>query len=153
LLVTFFLVIFRDLTQGILVGFTLSALLFLHRMAQSIEVENARPMADEDQPDSIAGRGRKPYDVSLATAPNVVVVRIAGAFFFGAAAAVGAALDRIGEAPKAYVIDLSAVSVLDSTGAVTIEGFVRKALHRGASVTIAGATSAVRRTLLAHGIK
>ena len=151
--VTFLLVIFRDLTQGILVGFALSALLFLHRMAQAVEVENARPVADMDKPDNIKGTARTPYDSRLATDPNVVVVRISGAFFFGAAAAVGAALDRIGETPKAYVIDLSAVSVLDSTGAVTIEGFVRKAVHHGAGVTIAGATAAVRKTLLAHGIK
>jgi hypothetical protein len=35
LLVTFLLVIFCDLTEGILAGFGLGALLFLHRMAQS----------------------------------------------------------------------------------------------------------------------
>ena len=40
LLVTFLLVVFRDLTEGILVGFGLGALLFLHRMAQAVEVEN-----------------------------------------------------------------------------------------------------------------
>ena len=39
LLVTFLLVVFRDLTEGILVGFGIGALLFLHRMAQAIEVE------------------------------------------------------------------------------------------------------------------
>src|SRR3546814_10279682 len=54
------------------------------------------------------GNGRTPYDVDLATDPDVVVHRISGAFFFGAAANVGAALDRIGEHPKAYVIDFSA---------------------------------------------
>jgi sulfate permease, SulP family len=152
LLVTFLLVIFRDLTAGILVGFAVSALLFLHRMAQAVEVEN-RPMGEEDKADSVNGNGRKPYDASLATDPDVVIVRISGAFFFGAAAAVGAALDRIGEHPKTYIIDLSAVSLLDSTGAATIEGFVRKANHRGVAVYIAGGTRAVRRTLLIRGIK
>jgi sulfate permease, SulP family len=153
LLVTFLLVIFRDLTEGILVGFALSALLFLHRMAQSVEVENARPLVEDDQADSVNGNGRKPYDVGLATDPGVAVVRVTGAFFFGAAAAVGAALDRIGDRPRVYVFDLSAVSVLDSTGAATIEGFVRKASRRGAVVYFAGATPAVRRTLLIHGMK
>ena len=42
LLATFLLVVFRDLTEGILVGFGLGALLFLHRMAQAIEVERGR---------------------------------------------------------------------------------------------------------------
>lgn len=153
LLATFLLVIFRDLTEGILVGFALGVLLFLHRMAQSIEVESVQPIAQEDMADSINGNGRRPYDVDLATDPDIVIFRISGAFFFGAAAAVGAALDRIGEHPRAYVIDFSTVPVLDSTGAATIEGFVRKAHRHGASVYIAGTTRSVRRVLLIHGVK
>src|SRR5690606_31486323 len=81
--VTFLLVIFRDLTEGIVVGFALSALLFLHRMAQAVEVENARPLVEEDKADSINGNGRRPYDVGMATDPNLAVVRVSGAFFFG----------------------------------------------------------------------
>jgi sulfate permease, SulP family len=153
LLATFLLVVFRDLTEGILVGFGIGALLFLHRMAQTVEIENARPVAEEDMADTVNGNGRKPYDVALATDPDVVVYRISGAFFFGAAASVGAALDRIGEHPKAYVIDFSAVPVLDSTGAATIEGFVRKAHRRGAAVYIAGARRPIRRVLLIHGVR
>lgn len=153
LLVTFLLVIFRDLTAGILVGFAISALLFLHRMAQAAEVENVQPLVEEDKADASNQNGRRPYEIGLATDPDVAVVRVSGAFFFGAAAAVGAALDRIGDRPKAYIFDLSTVSVLDSTGAATIDGFVRKASRRGAAVYIAGATPVVRRTLLVHGVK
>ena len=40
LVATFLIVVFRDLTAGILVGFGLGALLFLHRMAQAVEVES-----------------------------------------------------------------------------------------------------------------
>jgi SulP family sulfate permease len=152
LVLTFLLVIFEDLTVGIVVGFAVSALLFLHRMAEAVAVEDSVPMVEEDRADTVNGNGREPYDSGLATDPDVMVLRISGAFFFGAAAAVGAALDRIGEKPKTYVIDLSAVSLLDSTGAATIEGFVRKAHGRGATVRIAGAKRAVRRTLLRHGV-
>jgi SulP family sulfate permease len=153
LLATFLLVVFRDLTEGILAGFGIGALLFLHRMAQSVEVENAGLMIQEDKPNSANGNGRKPYDVGLATDPDVVVYRISGAFFFGAAAGVGAALDRIGEHPKAYVIDFSAVPILDSTGAATIEGVVRKAHRHGAAVYISGASRPIRRVLLIHGVR
>src|SRR5690606_17331933 len=107
LLATVLLVIFRDLTEGILVGFALSVMLFLHRMAQAAEVENVHPLVEEDKADSTSTNGRTPYQMGLATDPDVAVVRVSGAFFFGAAAAVGAALDRIGERPKAYVFDLS----------------------------------------------
>jgi sulfate permease, SulP family len=150
LLATFLLVVFRDLTEGIVVGFALGTLLFMHRMAQAVEVE---PMLDEDVSDAQNGNRRKPYDVALATDPDIVVYRISGAFFFGAAASVAAALDRIGEHPKAYVIDFSAVSVIDSTAAATIEGFARKARRHHALVYVSGALPAVRRILLMHGVR
>lgn len=153
LLATFLLVVFRDLTEGILVGFGLGTLLFMHRMAQSVAVEQGRPVAEEDLPDSRDGDRRRPYDASLATDRDVIVYRISGAFFFGAAASVAAALDRIGAHPKAYVIDFSAVSVIDSTAAATIEGFVRKATRHDAIVYVAGAEPTVRRILLTHGVR
>jgi SulP family sulfate permease len=153
LAVTFLLVVFRDLTEGILAGFGIGALLFLHRMAGAVDVENMRPVVEEDRPDSVGGNGRAPYDVDLATDPDVVVYRISGAFFFGAAAGVGAALERIGERPRAYVIDLSAVPMLDSTGAATIEAFARKAHRQGAAVYISGAGRPIKRTLLIQGVR
>jgi sulfate permease, SulP family len=151
LLATFLLVIFRDLTEGILVGFGLGTLLFLHRMAQAVEVESARPLVEEDRADTVTGR--EPYDAATATDRDVVVYRISGAFFFGAAATVAAVLDRLAEHPKAYVIDVSAVALLDSTAATTIEGFVRKAQRQGAVVYIAGASPPIRRVLLRHGVR
>ncbi|TSD83924.1 STAS domain-containing protein [Mycobacterium sp. KBS0706] len=144
LLATFGLVVFRDLTEGILAGFGPGALLFLHRMAQAVQV---------DRPDAGNGDGRPPYDPALATDRDVVVYRISGALFFGAAAGVAAALDRIGEHPKAYVVDFSAVPVIDSTAAATIEGFARKSRRQGATVTIAGARRPILRALLAHGVR
>lgn len=158
LLATFLLTVFRDLTEGILVGFGLSALLFLHRMAQAVAVESASgdvapPLAEADTADLVHDASRKAYDVALATDPDVVAYRISGAFFFGAAAGVAAALERMGEHPKAYVIDFAAVPVLDSTAAATIDGFVRKVQRRGARVYLSGARPMVRRILLKHGLR
>jgi SulP family sulfate permease len=152
LLATFLLVVFRDLTEGILVGFGIGTLLFLHRMAQAVEIERAGPsVIEQDEPDEKGHR--PPYDATTATDPNVIVYRISGAFFFGAAATVAATLDSIGEHPKAYVIDFSAISIFDSTAATTIEGFVHKARRRGASVYIANARPGIRRVLLTHGVR
>jgi SulP family sulfate permease len=153
LLVTFLLVVFRDPTEGIFVGFCLGTLLFLHRMAQSVEVDTLRPVVEEDAADRAGGHARPPYDPELAADPDIAIFRISGAFFFGAASSVAAALDRIGEHPKAYVIDFSAVPVIDSTAAATIEGFLRKARRRHAMVYISGARPAVRRILLTHGVR
>jgi SulP family sulfate permease len=146
LLATFLLVVFRDLTEGILIGFALGALLFLHRMAQAVEVERPFGLVAEDAADDSA----EPYDAGLAADPDIFVYRISGAFFFGAAASVGAALDRIGEHPKAYVIDFSAVPIIDSTAAATVEGFVRKARRHQARVFLAGAAPAIRNVLMTH---
>ena len=42
LLATFLLTVLRDLTEGIAVGVVLGAVLFMHRMAQLVEVHHAR---------------------------------------------------------------------------------------------------------------
>jgi SulP family sulfate permease len=150
LIATFLLVVFRDLTEGILVGFGIGALLILHRMAEAVQVDGAALPAQGDVPDSDE---RQPYDAALATDHDVVVYRISGAFFFGAAAAVAAALDRIGEHPKTYVIDFSGVPLLDSTAAATVGGFAQKARRAGAGVYITGASRSIRRVLLQHGVR
>jgi SulP family sulfate permease len=152
LLVTFLLVVFRDLTEGIIAGFCLGTLLFIHRMAQAVAVEQGKPIIEDDEPD-VRGRSERPYDAAIATDRDIVVYRISGAFFFGAAATVAAALDRIGAHPKAYVIDFSAVSVIDSTAAATLEGFARKAKWHRAAIYIAGAKPETRRMLLVHGLR
>jgi SulP family sulfate permease len=148
LLATFLLVVLKDLTTGILVGFGLGALLFLHRLAQAVSVE-----AEQDLPDKLPGADRTPYDPALATNRDVAVYRISGAFFFGAAASVAAALDRIGQHPKVHVIDFSAVPVIDSTAVATIDGFIRKTERNGARVIISGAAPSVERALGMHGVR
>ena len=153
LLATFLLTIFRDLTEGILVGFGLGTLLFMHRMAHAIEVENVWPMAEDDASDTAATGGRQPYDPVMATDREVVVYRISGAFFFGAAASVANALERMAAHPKAYVVDFSAVPVIDSTAAATIDGFIRKADRHGVKVVVSGARKPVLHVLLAHGVR
>ena len=153
LLATFLVVVFRDLSLGILVGFGIGALLFLHRMAQSVEVDaSAEPLSQDDASDVDADRQRGRYDAAVATDPDIVVYRITGAFFFGAAANVGAALERIGAHPKAYVVDFSAVPLIDSTAAATMRGFVRKARRHHVPVYFTAVRPAVREMLSAHGV-
>jgi len=153
LLATFLLVIFRDLTEGILVGFGLGVLLFLHRMAQAVEVQTGLPLVAEDQADTTPGESRTPYDAAAASDPDILVHRISGAFFFGSAATVAIALDHLAERPKAFILDFSAVPLLDSTAANTIESFARKAGRRHAQVRIAGAIPGVRHVLLSQGVR
>lgn len=152
LLLTLLLTIFRDLTEGILVGFGLGTLLFLHRMSESIRIEGGAPLVREDKADTDNG-DRKPYDVALATNPDVIVYRIAGAFFFGAAATVGAALDGIAVRPKTLVLDFSDVPFLDSSAAHAIEAAVTRAKRNGVRVVLTGTSHSVRKVLWANGVR
>ena len=152
LAVTFLLVIFRDLTTGIVVGFALGALLFIHRMSTAVAVEAHAPDVAEDRPDGSAAE-RVAYDAAVASDPEVVVYRISGAFFFGAASTVGAVLDRIADRHKAFVLDCSGVPFLDSTAANVIEGAAKKARRAGIRFFVAGAAPQVRRMLVTHGVR
>ncbi len=151
LLVTLLLTIFRDLTEGILVGFGLGTLLFMHRMSEAIRVEGGAPLVSDDKADTENGQ-RMPYEAALATNPDVVVYRISGAFFFGAATTVGAVLEGIADRPKTLVLDFSDVPFLDSTAARAIEAVIAKARRNGVRVLLTGTKHTVRKVLWANGV-
>ena len=153
LLATFLLTIFRDLTEGILVGFALGAVLFIHRMAQMTGVEDgSTPLASEDRPDFDDDK-RVPYNPALSADKDVLVYRITGAFFFGAASTVGSVLDSIADQRKAFVVDFAAVPFLDSTAANAMNRVAAKAKRQGIRLFITGASPTVRRALLIHGVR
>lgn len=148
LAVTFFLVIFRDLTEGILVGFVLGAILFIRRMSEAARVEERAPLAEADRADEAS-----PYDSDVATDSDVLVYRIKGAFFFGAASTVGAVLDRIADRPRAFVLDFAEVPFLDSTAAHSVELLARKMARKGGRLYLTGTSADIRRTLLSLGLR
>lgn len=138
LVVTFLLVIFRDLTEGIIVGFALGSVLFIDRMSNTIRVDIEDAEGEEAPLDN--------------TDRDMVVYHINGAFFFGAAATVGSVLDRIAARYRNFVLDCSGISLMDSTGANVIEGLVNKAERSGITIYIAGAAPELRRLLETHEI-
>jgi SulP family sulfate permease len=153
LLATFLLTIFRDLTEGILVGFALGAVIFINRMAEMTGIEGDIPLAAEDKPDFADDGSRVPYDSKLSVDKDVLVYRITGAFFFGAASTVGSVLDSIADQRKAFVVDFSAVPFLDSTAANAMSRVAAKAKRQGIKLFITGARPSVRRALLTHGVR
>jgi SulP family sulfate permease len=139
LLATFLMVVFRDLTEGIIVGFALGAIIFIDRMSRNIEISQHLDEATEE-------------DLFRADDPDIAAYRINGVFFFGAAATVGAALDRIADQRKNFILDCSAVPFLDSTAANVIEGSVRKASRQGVRFIISGASPDARKMLETHHV-
>lgn len=148
---TFFLTIFRDLTEAIVVGFALGSVLFIHRMSRTTEVATDGAFVGRDEADSAHPRGE--YHEEQAANPDVVIYRITGALFFGATASIGSVLDRIQDTHKALIVDFSAVPFLDSTGANMIEGLAHKARKQGVALWLTGATRDIRRVFVTHGLK
>jgi len=148
---TFFLTIFRDLTEAIVVGFALGSVLFIQRMSRTTAVATDRPLVSHDEADT--NRPREAYDETTAANADVVVYRITGALFFGATASIGSVLDRIQDSHKVLIVDFREVPFLDSTGANMIEGLAHKARKRGVALWLTGASRDIRQVFLTHGLK
>ena len=152
LLVTCGLTIFRNLTEAILIGFALGSVLFIHRMSKATAIETQLPLVTEDEPDT-APDPRGPYASEAEADSGVVVLRIAGAFFFRAAASIGATFDTVANQQRTLIIDLSSVPFLDSSGAHTLEQLASKAHRKGAQIYLTGTSHAMREQLFGHGLK
>lgn len=131
ILATFGLVVFRDLTEGIVAGFALSGLVFLHRMSQTASIGT-----DEAE-----------------TRPDRVVVRLSGPYFFGAAAQTGAALDQIAEHPRHFVLDLAELDYLDSSGARALELLSHRIRRHGGQMVLLGVRPEQRKILEQAGLE
>ena len=132
--VTFLLVVFRDLTEGIIVGFALAGLVFIRRMSETVE------MRGEDRP---LGEMRA----------DRVVYTMRGPYFFGAAAQIGGVLERIAESPRAFVLDMTEVPLIDSSGARSFHQLAARARRRGGQLYLVGLRPALRRQLEAQGVR
>ncbi len=145
-LVTFLLVVFRDLTEGIIAGAALGGAVFIRRMSEAARLDRHLPGDTGD------GGGETPYDAATQEG-DVVVYRLRGAWFFGAAATLGAVLDRIADRPRVFVVDLSDVPFIDSSGARSFEVLARQTERKGGRLVLTGASPEVRRMLLSQGVR
>lgn len=150
LLTTFLLTIFVDLITGIGVGVVFGALLFLHRMAEAIEVQGGLNLVPEDAADT--KRDKSDIDAAQNVAPGMMVYRITGAFFFGATARVSLILERLAVHPKVFVLDFRDVPLIDSTAAHSLAGFTARLRRSGTEVYFAAARPSVRKVLVRSGL-
>lgn len=136
-IVTFVLVVFRDLTEGIVVGFAMAGLVFIRRMSETVAMRktaDAPPLPDRLRADR-------------------VVYTLRGPYFFGAAAQLGSVLERIAEAPRAFVLDLSEVPLIDSSGARSFHRLAVRVRRRGGQLYLVGLSPPLRRQLEAQGVR
>jgi sulfate permease, SulP family len=106
LLITFALTIFADLVVAVNTGVVLAALLFMRRMAQTVQVQQ--------EPDSPSANGDGTITRSLPV--NTLVYSIDGPFFFGAASKLEYILTSVQQHIDTVVLRMGKVPFVDATG-------------------------------------
>jgi SulP family sulfate permease len=134
LLVTLILTVVVDLTVAIAVGMVLAAFLFLKRMAESADI---RAVAAELR-ESDEERGEAAATERHARVPrDIEVFDINGPFFFGAAEKFRDALSQTSKRPRALILDMENVPVIDSTGLRVLTSVVEQCRRQGIRVYLA----------------
>jgi SulP family sulfate permease len=145
---TFFLTVFRDVTEGIAVGVSFGSLLFMHRMAEFVEVQmNETLVGHHDEHDDVSDH----LQYKKSKGDGVEVYHINGPLFFGVASTILAMLDSIEPEPRAFILDLRTVPIADGSAAEALLSFAQRE-HRDTPVYIIGANKGVLRTLIANGV-
>ncbi len=148
LLITLVLTVFVDLVVAVNVGVVLAALLFMRRMAESVRV--GRQEFGGANGGSNGGRPDPDEDVVLP--PNVLVYRIEGPLFFGAAEKLESTLERTHLGVDTIVIRLGRVPFMDATGLVTLAEIVQRFQRRRVRVLLCGIHEELRAPLQAAGV-
>ena len=136
LLVTFLIVTFRDLAEGIVIGFALGGLVFIRHMAEATVLHEGAPHLHDE------GTRRS----------DVVTYHLRGAVFFGSVARLGSVLDHIARHPRAILLEVSEVGFVDSTGARMVLQLAQKLARKGERLMVVGASPAVEAAMRSKGL-
>jgi SulP family sulfate permease len=115
----------------------LAALMFMRRMAEAVNVEQQEFNGDENV--------RLPR--------NVLVYRIDGPFFFGAAEKLENTLERVQLGIDTIVIRLGRVPFMDATGLGTLVEIVRRFQKHRVRVMLCGIHAAIESSVASSGIR
>ena len=146
LLITFGLTVFVDLVVAVNVGVVIAALLFMRRMAESVSVQQELFGNLDDRVSEESKQG----DVALP--PSVLVYRIDGPFFFGAAEKLESTVERAQLHVGTVVIRLGRVPFMDATGMHTLAEIIERFQRRGIRVLLCGTQERLARSLARAGI-
>lgn len=141
LLVTFLLTVFVDLVVAVNVGVVIAALLFMRRMSDSVQVE---------QQEFAGGGSGTEAEVKLPD--SVMVYRIDGPFFFGAAEKLERTLERMPMGIHTIVLRLGRVPFMDATGLQTLTEVIERFQKRHVRVLLCGVHPDLMETLRQSGV-
>jgi sulfate permease, SulP family len=149
LLLTFGVTIVFDLILAIEVGLVVAGALFVMRMSRLLEIDPS-PMLGTAEP---AHEGRAANEAEAQVrADDLVVYRIDGPLFFGAADRFFEQLLQVDHGIRAVVLRLSGVPVMDATGAAALRALVDRLDRRGILVLVSRLQDQPRQVLERTGI-
>jgi len=140
LLLTFSLTVFVDLVVAVNVGVIVAALLFMRRMADSVNVEH--------QP----GTDRRGVGAADQPGEGVLIYSIEGPLFFGAAEKLERTLAHIQRPATTLILRMGNVPFLDATGITAIEEMINDFTRHGARVLLVELKPNVRHKLDRAGV-
>ena len=143
LLITFSLTVLADLVVAVNVGVMLASLLFMHRMAESVEVTEEPELAMSL---GSAGHGNR------RSADRALVYSIDGPFFFGAAEKLQTTLSTIRDPAREVLLRMGRVPFMDATGLEALSELIDDFQRAGARVSLCEVRGNVRSKLERAGI-
>lgn len=142
MLITMLATVALDLTQAILIGIVISALIYLRQSSESISVTSAPVDAER-----IQTRGHN----LAATSANTHVYYLAGPLFFGSVHTVLEAFETARDY-RIIVISMRGVPLVDATGVQAMTQIVEEQHHRGGEVCLSGMQPGVEKVLAQAGV-
>jgi SulP family sulfate permease len=130
-LVAFGLTVIIDLTVAVEIGMVLAAILFIKRASETTQIT----AVDE----STETEGSHHSLVGKEIPQGVMVYRIFGAFFFGAADKLESALKRLKQEPDVLILRMRKVLAMDATGLNALEDLYERLHRKGKHMVLSGA--------------
>ena len=131
LMTTLVMTVVFDLVVAVEVGMVLSAFLFVRRIAETTEVSRVTVNDELETPEQVAHGKDIPE--------GVLVYRIFGPFFFGAAEKMEDALERGGSLPRVLILRMQLVPAMDATALNALESIVERMQAAGGVLILSGA--------------
>jgi SulP family sulfate permease len=125
LLTTFSLTVLVDLTVSVQAGVLLSIALFLKRITEKTTIKVCKIAQKEDPNPKEDPLWKNPPP------PDVEVFEIEGPFFFGVSDLPNEALRLHPTQPKAFILRMRSVPLIDATGAQALKQFHKKCREKG----------------------
>ena len=129
-LTAFGLTVAVDLTAAVEIGMVLAAILFIKRVSETTQITAVDESSETEGPQhSLVGK---------VVPKGVMIYRIFGSFFFGAADKLETALKRSGQEPEVLILGLRKVLAMDATGLNALEDLYERLKRRKKRLILSG---------------